>query len=417
MTSGIALLVLAGACLAVSAHAQDDGGDYFGGSGDVSDFGDASWGASSGTVVDGSALPSLSQGFLSWQPAPLQWQNGPSLADQLSSFQNNLQATLSNGVLDAAQWERNVLAGAWANPWGAGAAVVDFGVGVAGVALGNPALAESLLIPEGALSFISTGTSLVNSSFNDPSFYSGLAGAAGGESIALDNSRSANAAWTALGGLQSLQTLSALGASLSNPPENTFPVTPIPQLDLQSLDSQLLQLRRDAASADQLVQDAQAALDAQRASLNSQQGATDAAVEDLQLPTAANTPSPWPSGYSGQYQTATTADPIVGSWTVVGSRGCERELSTVPELRANGWNGTFTIKSQGAGIFGVADQYGRGGNITRVAPGTYTTPSSADWSGTVFRLNGATMQMSGTYHHTGPLARYVCTEVWTARKL
>ena len=413
MSCGIVLLLVAGACLAVSAHAQDDGGDYFGGSGDGSDFGAASWGPSSDTVVDPSAWSgSLSQGFLGWQPALVQWQNGPSLADQVSSFESNLQTTVENAVLGANQWEQNVITGAKANPWGAGAALVDFGVGVA-VGVWNPGLAASL--------FLSTGTSLVNSAFNDKSLYDGISSASGGASITLDQSAFAGNVWTGLGGLQSLQDLSALGANVSNPPVTTFsvePVEPLPQLDSTPSDSQLLQLRRDAAVADQMVQDAQAALDAQQASLNAQQAATDMPLQDSQLPPNANTSIPWALGSSGQYQTATAPDPIEGSWVVSSNtRGCDDVEGT------SGIGLRFGIVRQGPNTFLLNSEV-----ITRIAPGTYVfrprlpnylVNTVQSWED-VLRVSGSTLQVSETMHYNnGPLTGYrplVCTEQITARK-
>ena len=215
------------------------------------------------------------------------------------------------------------------------------------------------------------------------------------------------------------------------------------QTDSNPVDPELLKLRSDAASADQRLQEAQAALDAQQGLalvdtlprvnpdglraldclrmqaanplaylrvdcvrydddwsfipfFNSQpvKSQTNPVYNPpLQL---GQQPTQWGViPQSGTYP-GSTPDPIEGTWTVVGMQAhrdqnarasqftrnlsCEQLLDTLPELRTAGWNGTITFTRLGESTFRMATQYGQGGTATRLSVGTYVTPASSSSS-------------------------------------
>jgi len=410
------LLMLLSVCWAISAHAQDDGGDYFGGGGDGSDS--SSGGYYSAPVVDLSAWSgSLGQDFLNWQPAPLQVQNGPSLADQISSFGTSLQTSFSNAVLNAAQSERDWWGGVQSDPTGTffsalqlAAAVVAEPIAVGLIGDGMTAAVTSTLIEQGTTAMDSAYD--LSNPYDAPALVGDLGGIAG--YLGLDNVENGLKGASIFGdAINSASDFAEKGAQLFNPTAMTFSVEPVTPLDSAQLELQLSQLRLQAAQADQALQDAQAALNAQKAPLNTQQQGTDGALEDLQLP-AASTSIPWTLGNPGQSQrTTTTVDPIEGSWVISSNNGgCDAVEGT------SGLGIQFGIVRQGPNTFLTSSQ----GIITEIAPGIYvsrprgTNRSIQSWEN-VIRVNGSTLQVSETIHYSSPLmGNRVCTELITARK-
>jgi hypothetical protein len=179
-------------------------------------------------------------------------------------------------------------------------------------------------------------------------------------------------------------------------------------------DPELLQLRRDAALANQRLIEAQAALEAQKGALTAQRAAERDALDSMRPIIPQNSPLSGP-GDSNQYPKTNRPDPIEGSWIVVSMRGCEQDIGTLDEFRSNGWSGAFRIIRRSTDTNTFVLQSGGNGIVTKVSGGLYVMGSGQNRA--TWQLTGLTLQMTATYQYTGPLTGYrSCTMVGTAQK-